>query len=183
MAAAEHHIAELLPCTSELRHRFVRSVHERFDSTLRGFLMKSLRNKAEVEDFAQEVYLRFSCLKNHHDIRSERAFLFTTATNLLRDRSRRLATKLEKASVSIDDVTLECSSGDPFQRAVYAEQQRLLKEAMEDLSENCRRAFRMSRIDGRSYADIADVMGVSVSMVEKHISAALKRLRQGLDCH
>jgi RNA polymerase sigma-70 factor (ECF subfamily) len=143
--------------------------------------MKNLRNEADAEDFAQEVYLRFSRLRNHRKIKSERAFLFTTAINLLRDRSRRLATQLDRASVSIDDVTLECTSGDPCQRAVYAEQLLLMKAALADVKENCRSAFWMSRVDGKSYAEIADLMGVSVSMVEKHISAALKCLRQALD--
>ena len=116
MAVAGQCFDEFLPEGSETTRRFVGSVYERLDSALRGFLMAKLRNEADADDFAQEVYLRFARIKNHQDIQSEKAFLFTTATNLLRDRSRRLATQLDRASVSFDNVSLECNSNDPARR-------------------------------------------------------------------
>lgn len=180
MAAAEHEIDQLLPQSRDLTREFVRSVYERFDKTLRGFLMNNLRNQAEADDMAQEVYLRFSRLQNHRQIRSEKAFLFTTAVNLLRDRSRRLATQLEKASIPMDDVSLECTVYDPAHRMVHGERLQLARRALDRCSPNCRQAFELSRIDGRSYAEIAALMGVSVSMVEKHVSAALREIREAL---
>ena len=181
MAVAEERVEELLPTSADLTRQFVSSVYERFDSSLRGYLMNKLRNEAETEDFAQEVYLRFSRLDDHSNIRSEKAFLFTTATNLLRDKSRRLTTRLDKASVCCDDVTLDCSADDPARRVQDAEQLDILRDSLRSLSDNCQRAFWMSRIDGLSYAEIAEEMGVSISMIEKHISAALATLRAALE--
>jgi len=45
------------------------------------------------------------------------------------------------------------------------------------LKPNTREAFELHRIHGNSYAEIALQMGVSVSMVEKHIMAAIAALR------
>jgi DNA-directed RNA polymerase specialized sigma24 family protein len=42
---------------------------------------------------------------------------------------------------------------------------------------SARLAFELNRLGGFSYAEIADVMAVSVSMIEKHISLALRHLR------
>lgn len=176
MAVAERYLDEFLP-ESEASRRFVGSVYERFDASLRGFLMNKLRNEADAEDFAQEVYVRFARMRDHREIRSERAFLFTTATNLLRDRSRRLVTQLDKASVPVDNVSLECNADDPARRVQHAEQLERFEAALEELSDNCRQAFWSSRVDGLSYAEIAEQLGVSVSMVEKHISAALQHIR------
>ena len=160
--------------------RLVISLHSRFDAELRGFLMNSLRNRADVDDFAQEVYLRFLRREGRRQIHSDRAFLFTTAVNLLRDRSRRLTTRLERASVPVDDVSLSGAGEDPFEQVLCDEELRLMLSALDDLSSDCRQAFWLSRIDGQSYAEIAEKLSVSVSMIEKHISAALKRIRGAL---
>ena len=44
-----------------------------------------------------------------------------------------------------------------------------------------REAFWLSRADGLSYAEIADVTGTSVRTVENHVGAALRYLRDRLD--
>ena len=49
--------------------------------------------------------------------------------------------------------------------------------ALARMSPACRRALLMHRFDGLTYGAIAKCLGVSVSMVEKYISAALVDLR------
>jgi len=181
MAEAEQNMFDIPRSRVERSHQIANLVYRRFNSALRGFLMNNLRNKADVDDFAQEVYLRFSRLPEPHKIRCERAFLFTTAANLLRDRSRRLATRLENASIPIDELPLECNSADPANGAIYLDQVKAMWDALRFVSDDCRRVFLMSRVDGKSYVEIATTMSVSVSMIEKHIIAALKAIREGLD--
>jgi RNA polymerase sigma-70 factor (ECF subfamily) len=52
-----------------------------------------------------------------------------------------------------------------------------LHNAIENLSEAQRTAFLLNRIDGKKYAEIADMLGISVKAVEKRISGALVALR------
>lgn len=56
----------------------------------------------------------------------------------------------------------------------------LVREAMERLPEKTRTIFMMSRFDDRTYAEIAEEMGLSVKSVEFHISKALRELRSNL---
>jgi RNA polymerase sigma-70 factor (ECF subfamily) len=42
------------------------------------------------------------------------------------------------------------------------------------------RAFRLHKLEGLSQAETARAMGISVSAVEKHLSAALKSLTRTL---
>ena len=51
---------------------------------------------------------------------------------------------------------------------------------MAELPEEVRETFRMSRVDGLTYAEIARVMEVSVKTVEARMGRALKLLRERL---
>lgn len=55
-----------------------------------------------------------------------------------------------------------------------------IEKAIASLPENTRRIFVMNRIDGMTYREIAESLGISVKTVEAHISKALKTLRGSL---
>jgi RNA polymerase sigma-70 factor (ECF subfamily) len=54
-------------------------------------------------------------------------------------------------------------------------------KALEGLPPRCRAAFELHRFGNLSYAQIAHRMGISISMVEKHVAEALLRLADALD--
>lgn len=54
----------------------------------------------------------------------------------------------------------------------------LIHSRLEDLPQNARQAFILSRNKGWTYNQIATQLGVSVSSVEKYILSVLKELRE-----
>ena len=77
---------------------------------------------------------------------------------------------------------MELAGGDdPEQHAAHDESLERLLQALARLPESTCRALVLHRFEGLRYADIARQLGVSVSMVEKHISAALVVLRDFLE--
>ena len=60
------------------------------------------------------------------------------------------------------------------------ETERLIDMALEEMPQQRRKAFLMSRIGGLTYKDIAREMDISSKTVEKHISSALKDLKKTL---
>ena len=52
-----------------------------------------------------------------------------------------------------------------------------IQAAMNELPEQCRTIFQMSRFEGLKYQEIADEMGLSVKTVENQMGKALKLMR------
>ena len=68
----------------------------------------------------------------------------------------------------------------PEQELEQQERTRILRQAIDALPENQNIAFTLSKYDGLSYADIADVMGATVSSVESLIHRAKTNLQKKL---
>lgn len=160
--------ADPLECVGEM--------FREIDGALRRFLRRRLRCPDDADDLAQEVYLRMS---RHPDLRQVdclKAFAYQTALNLVRDRSRRAYTRSRRLTVSIDSIEL-AGGVDPLDHALYDERLEQLEGALAVMSPPCREALLMHRFDDVTYAEVARSLGVSVSMIEKYISAALVELR------
>jgi len=55
-----------------------------------------------------------------------------------------------------------------------------LYRAIDELPEQCRKVFMMSRFDGLKQQEIADLLGISIKTVKNHITHALKLLQKVL---
>jgi len=62
----------------------------------------------------------------------------------------------------------------------YTECKKRIDTTIASLPDKCRKVFTMSREHDYSYKDISGNLGISVSTVEKHISKALKVLRDNV---
>ncbi len=88
--------------------------------------------------------------------------------------------------VSLDALKPEQHATQPNETSARLEAhelQALITGTIQQLPPQCRLAFQLSRDDEMSYQEIADRMGISVKAVEKHISKALKKLRNSLHAY
>lgn len=65
----------------------------------------------------------------------------------------------------------------PLEKILETELESAIATAIDNLSEECRKAFVMSRYHDMKYEEIAAQMGISVNTVKYHIKNALSRLR------
>lgn len=150
------------------------------------FFAARLGSRAEAEDLVQDLYLRLTAMDATAPVDNPSALLHRIGSNLMLDRLR----SQKRAGVRDSDwreINTTILAGhevadDPSADEVVAARQRLkaLVEAVDDLPEKTRHAFQLHKLDGLSHAETARRMGISVSTVEKHISAALKTLTRRL---
>lgn len=153
---------------------------EKRESLLHYFTMR-LNSRAAAEDLVQEMYVRLATA-DVGPIEHPVAFLYRLGTNLMLDRARqrRRAETRDDAWQDIRHVRIggEDIDNHPPADQVVADRQRLAKllAALEDLPPQRRTAFRLHKLEGLSHAATAKAMGISLSAVEKHMSAALRQL-------
>ena len=157
------------------RDEFLRGLSARYRLPLIAYFRRRVRSREEAEDLTQEVFLRLARRLDEEPIENPEAFLFRTAVNLLRDRSRRgktLASHMEELTHRAEAVE-ELSP----ERVVEGRQSLAsVLRALDELDERTRDAFILHRLEGMRHAEIADLYGVSVSSVEKYLIKALAHL-------
>lgn len=137
---------------------------------------------ALAEDLAQELYVKIATRDVSVSAENPVALIYRIAGNVMLDRARGEARavardgawrRLAHTSVGEEDVAELV----PADEAVASRQRlRQLVEAAAELPRQQQRAFRLHKLEGRSHAETAVAMGISVKSVEKHVSAALKAL-------
>ena len=140
---------------------------------LRAYLRRTLRHDADADEIAQEAMLRIWNARGNVSLDTARPLLFRIAANLVIDRVR------EHRRWRFTDVAETPARAEtiPADRLIAAREELVaIEAAIAALPDNCRAAFVRSRIDGKKHAEIAEEMGISKSMVEKHVAEAAFRL-------
>ena len=145
------------------------------------FFAARLKSAGAAEDLVQELYLKLAALDPAEEIDNPSAFLYRAAHNLMLDRQR------QERRTSLRDgawhEVQELRAGEPAADDALAARRRMMKLSaiVEEMPPKMRQAFRLHKLEGLSHAETAEAMEVSVSAVEKHISAALKLLLRKLE--
>jgi RNA polymerase sigma-70 factor (ECF subfamily) len=158
----------------------VQQLYEEHSSTLVRQLTRRTGSGDLARDVAQETFLGLLRMtpESLARIRQPEAYLWSVSTRLLgkwgtaRARRERCAPTLELIADAVVDqvVTLE-------QRDIL----RRVERAVEKLKPRTREIFLAHRVDGLSYAEIAELTGLSIKGVEKQMSKAIAKIDRLLD--
>lgn len=158
-------------------HEIIRQHH----SALVAWLMPRIRVPEDAQDIAQETYLRMMKYEQATDVHSPLALLHRIAMNVAHDLDRHQRVRHYTQHVDVDELAMTDDSPSLERVLDSQENYRLVCQAIESLTPRCRQVFLLSRVNCLSYPDIAVACGISVKMVEKHISHALYICMQALE--
>jgi len=171
----DHDRAPLQPDPLESLYREERPSLLRFLSRWTG------RDKAE--DIVQQVFSRMAGKPNDETgpIVAPKAYLRKAAHNVLHDEARTASRSCAHQHIPIEDLSL--SGGDPVAALEARDRLARIEQAVLRLKPLTREIFLACRLDGYSYAEIAERTGLSVRGVEKQMSRAIKQLGRHLRAH
>jgi RNA polymerase sigma-70 factor (ECF subfamily) len=142
-----------------------------------------LRRPEDVQDAAQEVYLRFYKSLRGFDERRELApWLYRITVNVCRDFNRRGGKDpmLSLDAPAADGARIEAvePGASPYERAAQRQEQLLIAEALRALPEKERAAIVLRDLEGLSTREVAKVLGSTETTVRSQICRARLKLRQ-----
>ncbi|GJL56695.1 MAG: RNA polymerase sigma factor [Nitrospirales bacterium] len=131
-----------------------------------------------AEELAQETYLRLhTSVPATTTVMHPRAYLFRTAHNLAMDQQAKRTAEWKHRIFGGIPADLPCSLPQPDGIADSRQRLQSIANALNELPDACRQAFILHKFHGMTHAEIAQTLGVSKSMVEKHLMRALAHCR------
>jgi RNA polymerase sigma factor (sigma-70 family) len=139
-----------------------------------------LAGDGSAEDVVQETFLRV--WTRRQDLKptgSMRAFLYTLTRNAAIDERRRSARRAHNAFGCADPA----GPPSPLEHAAASELATTIANAVSRLPPRRRKIFMLVRVDGLTYREVADGLGLAPQTVANQMSAAMATLRDALGQH
>lgn len=152
-----------------------KQVFEYYYPKVKTFLEQFISDADEAMDLAQNIFIKIWLQRsNLTEIRSFGAFLYTMTRNAAIDYGR-----THKIKIPLTEVELKGKDDYETESEFYAKEvEAQVAHMIRKMPQKRRRVFIMSRLEGRSYTEIAYIMNISKKTVENHINLALKELRK-----
>lgn len=161
--------------TEATKDAWLEGIVHRNDRDLKRYLSQRIANQAEVEDLAQEIYLRLLRIERKDLIRSPEALLFRVASNAVYEWRLLARNRLPHSPTELE--ALESLDNEPAADVWRTELARALTAALERLSPKCRAAVLLHRREKLTYSEVGAQLGISVGMVKKYLSQGLALCR------
>ena len=155
-------------------------VYGRFAEMVYNLSLRLAGNREEAADLTQEVFLRiYRHLGSFGGRSTLKTWVFRIAINHCRDRLSRHVPNMQSIDGDPEGggVTLADPARGPEELAVAADQGRRVTEGLSRLPQVFREAVVLRDLEGLSYEEIAEVLGVRVGTVRSRIARGREHLR------
>ena len=165
-----------------------RRLVELYQHNVVNICYRFLHNREDAEDMAQEVFLEvYASIDTFREEAKLSTWMYriavTKSLDFLRKQKRQKRFGRVRQLLGPQEEVKHAPASlqqTPHQELEQQERAQILRQAIDGLPENQQIAFTLSKYDGLSYTDIADVMGTSISSVESLIHRAKKNLQKKL---
>lgn len=148
------------------------AINTAYRPALVSYFARRIHSTVEAEDLTQEVFMRLAGA-DLKAIEKPEAYLFSIASNLLRDRARRQRVRdgIRDEIKQSPDLGIELL--DPHRVAEGQDMLNALYAALDELPEKMRRIFILYRIENVAKKTIAEQFGLGESSVDKYVGRAM----------
>ena len=152
-------------------------IFDRYWKKLYNYAHKIYRDEEICQDIVQEIFISLWNNASSSNILNLEAYLMRSVKYRVANHIRGLKFTQEHIDVLQDIPTPAKTTAD----IEYQEFEKGILTEIEKLSPKCREVFLLSRFENYTNSEIAKKLNLSVHTVEKHISNAIKHLRNNLD--
>jgi RNA polymerase sigma-70 factor (ECF subfamily) len=155
-------------------------IYDRYSSRIYNFAYRFLRNSEAAEDATQEVFVKMLKHANqfHGDAKLS-TWLFSITANWCRDYLRKADNKAKEAEEVLFSIPAPAELA-PDRNLERRQDEQLIQKALAVLTPEQREAILLSRYQGLSYAEIAQISGCSEGAVKTRVFRAMETLKKAL---
>ncbi|WP_407316152.1 RNA polymerase sigma factor [Pseudomonas sp. nanlin1] len=147
---------------------------------IQDYLDRRLRCKETAADLTQDTFIRLSEHMSRTPIANFRAYLYSSARNLFIDHTRRQAHRKGEPLDQQTSSSFEQSTPTLEQAAIANQQLKALNDVIENMPATCREVFLMVRVEGLTYVEIGQRLGIPAKTAYSRMVRALDLLKIGM---
>ncbi len=158
---------------------------KRYKEPLLNFVYRFVGEREEAEDIVQETFLRL--FKNKHYYREIAKFstwIYTIAGNLakteLRRRKRRKLLSISHFMSSDKDYDIPDEDSNPERDTNTVITDKIIQQAIDKLSPKFKQVILLRDVQGFSYEEIAEIVGIPLGTVKSRVNRARLKLQEDL---
>ena len=154
-------------------------IFDRYSARIYNFTFRFLKTSQAAEDATQEVFLKMlKHAQQFHGDAKLSTWLFSIAANLCRDYLRKSDNKAKEPEETL--ISLPALTDSPDLALEKREDEQRVQRALALLTPEQREAILLSRYQGLSYAEIAQIAGCSEGAVKTRVFRAMETLKKAL---
>jgi RNA polymerase sigma factor (sigma-70 family) len=147
----------------------------RHELSLKRFIGRFMRSSYDVEDIAQEAFLRAYAAEQGKPIDQPKSFLFRIAKHVALSQLSRKSQQITDYIEDTDPSQVVQSLGSAEDEVSARQMLALHCEAVAELTPQIRQVFLLRKVHGLSHREIAAHLGLAVSTIEKHLMKAVEQ--------
>jgi RNA polymerase sigma-70 factor (family 1) len=157
-------------------------LYQCYSERLYRSLLRLVKSEQMAEELLQDIFVKFWEKRETIDIGfSLQSYLLRIGENMVYDFYRKL--KRDQKLLAI----IKAAASDnytPIEDSLLIEENtQLLRQAIETLPPQRRQVFEYCKLQGRSYQETSELLGISTSTINDHIVKATKTIRQFIFAH
>ena len=162
---------ELVLRLSQGNEQAFERIYNFYSARLYGHLLKLVKSESVASEILQHVFIKIWEIRADLDPeKSFRSYLFRIAENKVYDFFRKAASDKKLRQRLLREATEEyCHIEEDI---AVRENAAMLHQAMDSLSPQRNHIFRLCKIDGKTYRQVSDILGISESTISDHIVKA-----------
>ena len=180
---------ELVKAASRGDHEAFNEIVQRYEKMIYNIAYQASGNSDDAYDISQEVLIKiFRSLGSFRGDCKLSTWIYRIAMNAVKDYIRlKLKTKTaslietddsgDERQIDIPDTSVSANPSDSLERN---ERVKLVREAIASLSEDHRNIITLRDIDGYSYEDISEMLGLEIGTVKSRINRARQNIKEYL---
>lgn len=157
------------------QQEFKQIFNRKFDE-LRSYVLYRCGDEDLATDIAQDCFMKLWEKRESVEMKQVTGLLFKMASDLFINSFH----KQKRTQRVFENIRYDTEDYSPEELLSFEQLKNKYETLVEEMPDNQRAVFLMSRIDGLQYKEIAERLGLGVKAVEKRMGIALNYLRNAL---